>query len=90
MSSISFLDKEQSAAWVKGFPQVACAGLTLGLTAHGEKIKQGLTQGLLGLKQGHEQGLKHIGLCLVVSAVILGGAYVYVGSGAPTCAAVGV
>jgi len=89
MSYFSFINKEQSEAWVNGFPQLARAGLTSGLTAHGESIRLGL----LGLKQGHEQGLKHLGLCLVVSALILGGASiigVYLGSGAPTCAAVGV
>ena len=97
MSYFSFIDKEQSQAWVNGFPQLARAGLT----AHGENTKQGLTQGLLGhgekTKQGIAQGLNHlalgIALGLIVSALILGCAHiigVYLGSGAPTCAAVGV
>ena len=77
MSYFTLLDNEQSEAWVNGFPQLAKSGLT----APGENVKQGLTQGLQG-------GLNHLALGLVVSTLVLGGAYVYVGSGASTCAAV--
>ena len=86
MAVFHLLSEEQSRAWVEAFPQLARTGLTTGLTALGEKLSFSIVLASEKLSDSIIIAAIYLAsgivLGLVLAALVLGGTYVYVASGA--------